>query len=725
MRFHGVLTLIAFGLLVIAPIALAGAPDPRIITIIEADEVERIADDLRVSNGQFYALTEFYAHYRDLAKQLRESALPDISERPDRISEYKQVLRHQMLIFDARRSAMKTLDDSFFANIASVLTEEQISRLHAARNRRGRLLASYAAQISGQLQWPIADLSLLATNEIYRPFLGKHDDLMSQYDHQLSSLFSSLDRAAADFEIKLIDETLRLAQDEQLAAMTEQALATAWPIAAQDVIEQMRKINALNRMGIRTIIDDAPVAVKATFVADWLNLGYRDAHQLTLGLKALSRAIHEYEDQAADSNKQLITDGVNGLWQVIYPMIDKVCAYIDENRSIAPKWIVQIDRSQTISTIDGYFVQVSEAIDQFGLNSEVIKLVPALRWRRVYDTAFIAESNGVVDGSQLSARGMGTRNRYLAEILVSQWDLDAISRLFPIGDNEKSAFGMEFLEYRTRIEMKIKTFAISETSDFPHELRTIICDENNVLISRISNMATTAQLKVYLKLLEQAKERASWSGPSNEAEGASKIDAGKFMLDALLDGFSVGKVQEMLYEFHIDSKPLLQERARIGQTFAKKQDGDDVKTLRNRLLELQLAIGRANLDIIRQTAGILQIGDLQERYLRTAFPWIFATEPLVLRDPNQLLAAVEIHDPRRLQLEDILVGYSQRWRELIGKLTTAAAEASGWYMDPRRGKFPLGSADITTTYGNLIDERDALFSVTKLRVSALVPEVFN
>ncbi|MCI0363077.1 MAG: hypothetical protein L0219_04300 [Phycisphaerales bacterium] len=242
---------------------MGAVPDP-----ISSRDLSNYGNRLNLSSQQRQALDVYHDQYREEFRQLREGDIEKLmeSQRGMQTSPFA-VMNDRQRVVDALRdletvmSKIKAVDNRFFDQVQSVLTEDQIAQMQGVRQARER--ARYQTGLSrmttfvnpasrADLTTMVAELELSPDEKIAL------DPLMAQYEASLTAAARKLHEGASHMVLDALDKLQAQGLDEQ-AMRDPERRGQMWqairPIMSEVYAKLMEKATAvgeLNRKNVRS-----------------------------------------------------------------------------------------------------------------------------------------------------------------------------------------------------------------------------------------------------------------------------------------------------------------------------------------------------------------------------------------------------------------------------------------------------------------------------------------
>lgn len=264
-------------------------PDP-----ISSNDLEDYAKRLALSDQQLLAISEHHRQYLELFRQLREGEINDLLEQmqtirrrfdPTHIGEIVPVLKSLSNLM--RR--IGTLDEQFFSQMQTVLTEEQVERMPRIRQQRER--ARYGSEITRIIDFLNPGVRVDLTQLIDRldladEDLAQIDPVMIGYESQLTSDARKLFDTTINAVIRGVGElesmgfTPDAMQDRQQVMELFQAAQTVWDEVTVDVQKEAAALSRLNRQTFRTLAQLLPHSAARELRAQYFRSAYPEAARI-------------------------------------------------------------------------------------------------------------------------------------------------------------------------------------------------------------------------------------------------------------------------------------------------------------------------------------------------------------------------------------------------------------------------------------------------------------
>src|SRR5262245_25778124 len=241
------------------------APDP-----ISARDLDRYAERLGLSDQQFQAVQALHDEYREAFRQLRETDIEKyLTENRGNagggpfgamVGDRKAVEK-SLRDLDAIINTVKALDNQFFDQVQSVLTEDQIAQSQRVRQARER--ARYRAGVSRLtgtfLPATRVDISEIADDIQMDPQEKESaDPLLTQYESSLTSAVRKLHDTTTTLVLEMLDKLAKQGIDEQARDQDRrgqlfQAVRTAMSEVYVKLQDKVSDVTDLNRRTVRSL----------------------------------------------------------------------------------------------------------------------------------------------------------------------------------------------------------------------------------------------------------------------------------------------------------------------------------------------------------------------------------------------------------------------------------------------------------------------------------------
>lgn len=260
-------------------------PDP-----ITSEDVSRYAAAMDISPQQRIAIDELHARYLDEFGALRDGEIESFLREsrammmqfmfnPDADEARKALATHDRLLDDVVR-----IDESFFNQLTTLLSSDQLGQLPRVRERRER--ERHRVGLTGLMtranQGARADLAEMLVNVDYTDNLDVVDPMLREYENRLTP---ALDRLARETR-KLSDEIVDYAEELLAARDGEQMFDPSqfrqfrefFDEASVDARRAADAVARLNWRSFRSMYDVAPPTVDDALVEQYVARTYGEVH---------------------------------------------------------------------------------------------------------------------------------------------------------------------------------------------------------------------------------------------------------------------------------------------------------------------------------------------------------------------------------------------------------------------------------------------------------------
>src|SRR5688572_20011445 len=234
---------------------------------ISSRDLSNYGKRLNLSSQQRQALDVYHDQYREEFRQLREGDIEKLmeSQRGMQTSPFA-VMNDRQRVVDALRdletvmSKIKSVDNRFFDQVQSILTEDQIAQMQGVRQARER--ARYQTGLSRMTTFvnpaSRADLTtIIAELELSPDEKTALDPLIAQYEANLTAAARKLHEGASHMILDALDKLQAQGLDEQ-AMRDPERRGQAWqairPIMSEvysNLLEKAATVGELNRKNVR------------------------------------------------------------------------------------------------------------------------------------------------------------------------------------------------------------------------------------------------------------------------------------------------------------------------------------------------------------------------------------------------------------------------------------------------------------------------------------------
>ncbi|TVQ52545.1 MAG: hypothetical protein EA377_10040 [Phycisphaerales bacterium] len=274
LRWYGLLCLVVAMLLLTGPSAYAQGTSGTLPDPITSSELNEYAERLGLSSDQRRAMGQFYEQYHQRFRELRDGEIAEFLRSMQGMNRGMQMpprdeLEQLQKDWDRVRSRIRTLDDSFFADIQVLLTDQQrreLPRVQMARERH-RLQANMMAFMGGRafdLSSELLDMDL-SPQEFERV-----DPILADYELRLTRAMQKSHEASQSMMTDMHDAMTDLGYDEDSFENADdpeamQEMMEAIQTAMREIWKRMNEAQiTLQEVNLRTYRNVMPLLEEST-----------------------------------------------------------------------------------------------------------------------------------------------------------------------------------------------------------------------------------------------------------------------------------------------------------------------------------------------------------------------------------------------------------------------------------------------------------------------------
>ncbi|TVQ54883.1 MAG: hypothetical protein EA377_04520 [Phycisphaerales bacterium] len=365
--------------LITAPASAQGTfntvPDP-----IDSRELDGYAERLGLSPQQRQLISEFHQDYLDRYRQLREGEIEDfLSEMRSLTRSFDMsnlpIMERLVRTADRLMRRIEQLDESFFNDVESVLTEDQQRVVPRVRMARTRL--RYGNEMTRGIDFinPAVRIDLtefVQELDLSRADLERIDPVLMSYEQRLTRGAKDVFEAGATMMLEAMREMDRAGftdpdlEQRELMLQMFQHFQEIWADLTEDLMKETKRVTDLHRRTFRDLAQLLPEEPARELRRSYLSRAYPQAAAIGRAAERQFTTVLEAVDQVDESTRRSVRNMYEAHRQQQDRLANEMMDVLDEQRQ-------NLTLAQMIRRSEGEFrAQIEELTERANERDQTI-----------------------------------------------------------------------------------------------------------------------------------------------------------------------------------------------------------------------------------------------------------------------------------------------------------------------------------------------------------------